>query len=834
MGASAISHESPLTASAGKSGKFWPLAVWTLIYVGLGHLGVHYASFPGSWLMLIWLPSGIGVCMGCLYGRRALGWILLGSLLVNGPYTLIDAGRVGWPATLLSIPLTLLADTLQAWLTCRLLQPLNLFGQVWNRQTLPSFLVATLVGPLLTCWALVLMFYGFGHAPLPAGPAGWSLLSREYVMLTLGDAQGIFLIVPLVAAVMLTLKRRESLPWAGLAAVWVLPGVMLLGRIQPVLTALAFPLMAMLIGRTRFLGAAASVAVLGSTIAMLIPAGLSPLPLGNGMTAFSQWTLLLLSLGTPLLLLGILLEENHVYNAELEKRVAERTLELTIANQQARQATEQALAGSRAKSEFLANMSHEIRTPLNAVLGFTELLSRSLTQEPQLSYLRAVKKGGHALLTLINDILDLSKIEAGRLDLQYAPVMPAELLAEILEIFSQKAAEKDLTLQLEIPPQLPACLLLDEVRLRQVLFNLVGNALKFTEQGKVCLSAASQAREDGRVDLVLRVSDTGIGIPAEARESIFEAFRQQEGQATKKYGGTGLGLTITRKLVSMMNGDVQFESTLGEGSVFSVHLRAVEIAVGEPPSRQPESPAWRFAPAKVLIADDQPLNRQLLVELFKTLPFEIVQAENGQEAVERARQERPQLILLDVRMPIMDGFAAARALKADPLTREIPLFALTASVMQHEVSQLAAAGFDLYLRKPLTLSVLLQNLIVVLPHCPAELPDLPSEVAVPAASLLHRLPELIRQLEDEPRLLCEQGLEQADRATLELFIATLQHLLETFPLPALAVYLARLEQAAAGSPSQLGRLSGAFSQLLEALKGLNLLPALSEGCRRSF
>ncbi|MBF0102480.1 MAG: response regulator [Desulfobacterales bacterium] len=441
-------------------------------------------------------------------------------------------------------------------------------------------------------------------------------------------------------------------------------------------------------------------------------------------------------------------------NKELEQKVEERTAELKIAKELAEKA-------SQAKGEFLANMSHEIRTPMNAILGFTELLEGKIKEEQNKQYLSAISSSGKTLLTLINDILDLSKIEAGKLELRYDAVNPRSILNEIKQMFSRKVDEKGIDFYVEIDDSLPERFLLDEVRLRQILLNLTGNAIKFVDKGFIKLSFNIKSGRDEILELAFSVQDTGIGIPKDAQERIFESFEQQKGQNASKYGGTGLGLSITRRLIQMMGGEISVESEVGKGSTFTVILKNVKVAkvLDEIKSQDRQMiSSVMFHKASILIADDVEYNRLLLKAFLNYPEMKLFEAENGREAIHHTRLYHPDLIIMDMKMPVMDGYEATRLLKKDEFLKTIPIVAITASVMLENDAKILEAGCEAILKKPFNKEKLVSELMRFLPHTIMK-PEQSQEDNINEQSLLKTkdlsleikglLPELLNILENE-------------------------------------------------------------------------------------
>ncbi len=432
-----------------------------------------------------------------------------------------------------------------------------------------------------------------------------------------------------------------------------------------------------------------------------------------------------------ILVIGIFLYWNRKLSKEVTERIRSEKA-LMLSKDQLRQATydaelmaRKADEANQAKSIFLANMSHEIRTPMNAVMGYTELLAAAVKDKKQKSYLESIRAGSKALLTLINDILDLSKVEAGKLQIEYRAISLRPLFDELQSMFSAKVEGKKLQLLVELSPELPNVVMLDETRLRQILFNLVGNAIKFTHKGSIYVrastnpsAAARTSTEPNSVDITIEVEDSGIGVPYDQHERIFRAFEQQEGQSTRDYGGTGLGLAISKKLVEMMGGELLLRSEVNQGSCFTVKLTNVVVASIEQQlsAGLPIVSQYQFEPANILVVDDIALNRQLVNDLLEGTGFSIKQAENGLQAIQIAEVWRPDLILMDIRMPVMDGYEATSTLKQRSDTQKIPIVALTASVMNKDEYKIEEAGFDGYLKKPVSGSELYAEIASFLPH----------------------------------------------------------------------------------------------------------------------
>jgi ligand-binding sensor domain-containing protein/signal transduction histidine kinase/DNA-binding response OmpR family regulator len=398
----------------------------------------------------------------------------------------------------------------------------------------------------------------------------------------------------------------------------------------------------------------------------------------------------------------------------------------------AEKAKKMAVKANKAKTVFLADRSHDIRNHMNLILGFSQVLKTEITDEQQKRNLEAILSSGKTLLRLINNMLDLSRIESGKMEPEYEALNLRSILDEIKHIFSKKAREKTLDFQSDVDPALPEVVIMDGLWLHRILDNLVSNAVNYTDTGFIKLSVQTVGSPStppvspgDRVNIVFSVQDSGKGIPKNQQKSIFDPFERQRGNFNGQNEGAGLGLTITRRLVELMGGEISLESQEGKGSTFRVTMKNVAVSgvAIEPGIDEPDVEGIRFEKASVLVADDVEQSRLLFIEYLSQSPFEFIEAENGMEAVKLAKKHHPDLVLMDMRMPKMGGGEATRIIKADKKLKNIPVIIITGSAMEYQRLAIKKAGGDGYLTKPVFKSDLIIELTRFLRWSHTEITD---------------------------------------------------------------------------------------------------------------
>ena len=384
--------------------------------------------------------------------------------------------------------------------------------------------------------------------------------------------------------------------------------------------------------------------------------------------------------------------------------------ERVLALQTLEEAKEQAEKATEAKSEFVATVSHEVRTPMNGVLGIARLLLETPLMPRQRDYAQKVVESGEALLTILNDLLDISKLESRKIDIEHVPFLPHDVISDTINVMASTAGEKGLTLACDIESNMPGVLVGDPSRLRQILFNLLSNAIKFTSRGGVAVSARAAFSEDGRCLFTLSVADTGTGITNDEKKKLFAPYVQANIEVARRYGGTGLGLSICRRLAEMMGGEIQLDSVPGKGSTFTLSL---DFGVGGAgafaalPARTDVALVDRSGEStvrpRILLVDDNATNRTVAIGIMEKYASEIVVAENGQEALDLIKNSGPfDIVLMDRHMPVMDGLVATRKIRAltEPISA-IPIIGLTAAATRYEIESCREAGMDDVVIKPI-------------------------------------------------------------------------------------------------------------------------------------
>ncbi len=509
-------------------------------------------------------------------------------------------------------------------------------------------------------------------------------------------------------------------------------------------------------------------------------------------------------------------EEIRQHQELLEERIRQRTEDLE-------KAMRAALAASQAKSEFLANMSHELRTPMNGLMGMMDLVLDSGLSNEQKEQLETAQRCAYSLLALLNDILDLSKIEAGKMMLEKIPFDVRTVVEDCVKSQAPKAAQKRIDLRFEGESGRPQ-LLGDPLRVRQIAANLVSNAIKFTDHGWIQVKVSQAARKDGRADVTIQVSDTGSGIPAEKLPSIFEKFTQADGSISRKYGGTGLGLAITRKLVDMHAGEIRVESELRKGSTFVVtfpcELAPVTAAELAPVKSEAAAEVPPTPRARLLLAEDNLVNQKVVLAILRRKGYQIDVANDGREALAKLEANPYDLVLMDVQMPVLDGLEATRAIRRDSRWDKLAIIAMTAHAMNGDKERCLQAGMNAYISKPVQPAHLMATI-------EKHLKTGAQSVAVPTATKMERVLTDRLMKEDSALMngmlqlflqLAPERLEKLDAAAQRSDAVTLGK--EAQNIVAAAEQLASRELTQCAERMQLAADRGDFAQVRQDLEAL--------------
>lgn len=675
-----------------------------LLYYVSAIAGMKFINFPPGNLTVIWLPAGIA--MGCLitFGKKIFPAIFLASFLSNTPFFIIHNDSTGLVKGIgLGIGIASI-DTLQSalgYFAYRKIIKTYIFAN--RKNVLNYYFFMVLIPPILTTWIMVLAPFLLGYYE----GTSIEILNKIYVI-TLADILGIVLVLPLFYSIkkIPLAKAKDILLFFAFIMLLILNMYFGFNKYCPLIY-ITIPLLTVSIIRFKTIGYSIGLILFSWYSIYATSIGIGPFYEKENFHSFVNLFVFIISIAFPLSYLFSLINELVYYNTELkdknhnltelsdnlEKTVKERTRDLILAKEDAETA-------NKSKSEFLSNMSHEIRTPMNGIMGFIEILSDNETNTEKKEYLNILKISSKNLLNIINDILDLSKIEAGKYSVNHEPVKLYDYAVMIARGYEKQAKNKGIDFIFDSNDTTTE-ILTDEKIFAQILNNLLSNAVKFTDKGYVKLSIKTIDNEL----IEIKVEDTGIGINKDKQHRIFEPFFQGDASLSKKYGGTGLGLQIVKKSVDLLKGTISVKTQENIGTEFTILLPynlPLPIQVIEKTRIENKDKTESSQNViKILSAEDVEINQLLLSRILKDQNWEITKVYNGKELLTALTKDKYDLILMDIQMPEMDGIEATKNIKANPDYAQIPIIAISAYAFEENIKEIMKSGVNDYISKPI-------------------------------------------------------------------------------------------------------------------------------------
>ncbi|MEN9907942.1 MAG: hypothetical protein RLZZ540_1083 [Bacteroidota bacterium] len=690
-----------------------------LFYYVTAILGMKFINLPPGNLTIIWLPAGIAIASLMKFGKKVIPAIFLASFFSNLPFFLIQNDFWNISKGLFTGTWIASIDTLQSvlgYLAYKKLIKTNIFSNTKN--VLKYYLFMVLMPPILTTWIMVLSPYLLGYFQ-----ATTSELLIKIGLITLSDILGIILVIPLFYA----LKKTKPLQTKDILLFLSFTLLLLLNLYYglhsfPSLIYISIPILSLFIIRFKTIGYSIGIIIFSACTIYATSIGIGPFYESKQYLSFINLFIFIISIVLPLSYIFSLINELKYYNTELKSNnknlkklsnnlnvtVKKRTKDLILAKEEAETA-------NKLKSAFLSNMSHEIRTPMNGILGFIGILDEKETDQEKRGYLKILKTSSLNLLGIINDILDLSKIESGKYNIVENNINTADFIEKFVRTFQEQAKMKGINFILECKNCNEKEIISDEKILSQILNNLLSNAIKFTDQGSIKLYI-NILQESNKIAII--VKDSGIGINKNKLNRIFEPFYQGDNSLSKKYGGTGLGLPIIKKSVDMLNGEISVKTEEGKGTEFSILIPCqISNAVKKVEVKTIEiTQQYNNKPVKIISAEDVEINQMLIEKILKSQNWEIKKVSNGKELLAELDKETYSIILMDIQMPEMDGIETTKIIKGNPKLTHIPIIALSAYAFEENIKEIMQAGVNDYISKPIQKEELTNKINLWLNH----------------------------------------------------------------------------------------------------------------------